>query len=85
VRNREFAAVLGRVLHRPAFLPVPLAAPALILGREAARALLFDSQRVLPTRPAESGYRFRHPSLEGALRHLLEVPGRGGDVSSPFP
>lgn len=78
VQNRVFAATLGRVLVRPAVIPVPRFAPAILLGREAAHALLYSSQRVLPVRALTSGYRFRHQTLEAALRHLL---GRGRAVA----
>ena len=70
VRNRDFAATLGRVLRRPALVPVPAAALRLLFGDMADTALL-ASQRVLPARLIQSGYEFRYPSLEGALRHVL--------------
>lgn len=71
VRNRDFVATLARVLGRPAFVPVPHAGPALLLGRERADNLLFTGQRVQPAVLLASGYRFRFPALDGALRHLL--------------
>ncbi len=74
VTNAEFTATLGRVLHRPAIAPLPAFAARLALG-EMAEALLLSSARVVPRRLEESGYRFRHPELEGALRALL---GRSG-------
>ncbi|MCI0371907.1 MAG: DUF1731 domain-containing protein, partial [candidate division NC10 bacterium] len=70
VRGREFAATLGRVLRRPALLPAPAAGLRLLFGEMADVALL-ASQRVIPARLLESGYGFRFPALEGALRHLL--------------
>ncbi len=70
VRSRDFAATLGRVLHRPALVPVPAQGLRLLFGEMADTALL-ASQRVLPTRLTESGYDFRYPALEGALRHVL--------------
>jgi uncharacterized protein len=70
VRSREFAAVLGRVLRRPALLPVPGAALHLLFGEMADVALL-GSQRVHPAKLIESGYGFRYPGLETALRHVL--------------
>ncbi len=73
VTNAEFTATLARVLRRPAVLHVPAFAPRLVLG-EAADELLFVSQRALPARLQASGYRFRFPELEPALRHTL---GRG--------
>jgi len=74
VTNRDFSRVFGRVLHRPAILPMPAFAARLVFG-EMADALLLSSQRVEPARLLASGYRFLHPDLEPALRHLL---GRAG-------
>jgi uncharacterized protein len=34
--------------------------------------LLLASARVEPAKLEETGYEYRHPELEGALRHLLE-------------
>lgn len=71
VRNRDYTKALGRALHRPTLVPVPRFAPALLLGRELARALLGDSQRIEPQRLLASGYSFRHPELDGALRAMF--------------
>lgn len=70
VENREFARVLGSVLRRPALFPAPAVALRLMLG-EMADALLLTSTRVQPSRLQRSGYSFRHPQLESALRYLL--------------
>jgi uncharacterized protein (TIGR01777 family) len=69
----EFVRTLGRVLRRPAVLPVPPVALRLVFGREAA-AMMGSGQRVLPARLIASGYRFRFGELEPALRHLLAAP-----------
>lgn len=71
VTNAEFTKVLGRVLKRPAFLPIPSFGPKAVLGSELADALLFTGQKVLPTVLEASGYRFTHPTLESALRAML--------------
>ena len=71
VTNAEFASTLARVVKRPAFLPIPPFAPKAILGGELADALLFTGQRVLPAALNASGYQFVHPTLEVALRALL--------------
>jgi NAD dependent epimerase/dehydratase family enzyme len=73
VTGRAFATVLGNVLDRPALLPVPALALRLAFGEMADVALL-SSIRVLPARLQESGYRFRYPDLESALRYLLGRP-----------
>jgi uncharacterized protein (TIGR01777 family) len=70
VTNAEFTRVLGRVLGRPTVMTMPAFAARLAFG-EMADHLLLAGQRVLPRRLAGSGYAFRHPELEGALRHVL--------------
>lgn len=70
VTNREFAKTLGRVLRRPAIVPLPAFAARLAFG-EMADALLLSSQRVEPSRLVASGYRFRFQELGVALRHEL--------------
>lgn len=70
VTNRDFAAALGRVLGRPAVVPVPALALKLLFGEMAETALL-AGQRLSPARLVASGYTFRHPTLEPALRHVL--------------
>src|SRR5579875_839965 len=78
-RGADYAAALGRVLRRPAVLPVPAAAPRLLLGAEGARELALASQRVRPAVLTAAGHRFRHPELAGALAHVL---GRAPDQSA---
>lgn len=66
----ELARTLGRVLHRPAVLPVPPVALRLLFG-EMADAMLLASQRCLPEALTAAGYRFQSPDLAGALRDQL--------------
>ena len=68
-RQRDFAKTLGRVLHRPAFLPVPAFALRLILGGFSTE--LLSSERVLPRAAESYGFEFRQPSLEPALREIF--------------
>ena len=74
VTNSEFAATLGKVLHRPAVLPIPSFGPKMLLGGELVEALLLGGQRVSPTALQRSGYEFHHETLEEALRDLLRRP-----------
>jgi hypothetical protein len=74
VTNAVFTKTLGRVLGRPTIVPAPAFVLRLAFG-EMADAALLSSTRVRPARLESSGYRFRFPDLEGALRHLL---GRTG-------
>jgi uncharacterized protein (TIGR01777 family) len=73
VTNREFTNVLGRVLDRPTWFTKPAFLMRLALG-EMADELLLGSIRVLPRRLLATGYRFRYPNLEDALRYLLDRP-----------
>lgn len=70
VTNHDFTKTLGRVLRRPTIVPLPGFAARLIFG-EMADALLLASARVKPARLEESGYGFRHETLEAGLRHIL--------------
>jgi len=72
VTNAEFTKTLGRILRRPTILPMPAFAARLALG-EMADALLLASTRVAANRLIDSGYAFRHPTLDEALRHLLRA------------
>jgi hypothetical protein len=70
LRCSEFARTLGRVLHRPAVMPLPAFAARLALG-EMADSLLLASQRVRPHTLEEVGYQFRNPTLDDAIRKAL--------------
>lgn len=70
VINQEFTRTLGRLLGRFTLLPMPATAARLTFG-EIADEVLLASQRVRPARMLATGYCFRYPDLEGALRHLL--------------
>jgi NAD dependent epimerase/dehydratase family enzyme len=65
----EFCHTLGRVLHRPSWLPVPAGVLRQLLG-EAAEVLL-TGQRVIPHVAMNGGYPFRFPELTGAFRACL--------------
>lgn len=70
VAQREFAATLARVLHRPAFVPLPALAVRTMMG-EMGQRLLLDSQGVIPARLQAAQFPFVHPELEAALRWEL--------------
>ena len=76
IRNSDFAAVLGKVIGRPALFPAPSAALRIGLG-EMADALLLASTRVEPKVLMQTGYRFRFTDLADTLRFLLGYEKRG--------
>jgi uncharacterized protein (TIGR01777 family) len=73
VTNREFSKALGRVLGRPAVMPVPKPVLRIRLGGELAEAAL-AGQRVVPRRALDLGYEFRFTDVEAALRDALADP-----------
>lgn len=66
--NKSFGQVLGKVLHRPAYLPVPAFFLKLIFGEMS--TILLDGQRQIPERLLAQGYTFRYADAEAALREL---------------
>jgi len=70
VTNAEFSRAIGLALDRPSWLPAPAFALRVLLG-EMADELLLCSQRLVPARALELGYRFRFASLDAALADIL--------------
>jgi len=70
VRQAEFFKVLGKVMHRPSFVPTPSFALRLMAG-ELADALLLSGQREVPVRLQRLGYQFKYLELDGALKDLV--------------
>ena len=69
VTNRELTRTLGRVLHRPALLPVPTFVLRLRFGEAA--EVLTGSQRCLPEAAQRAGFQFQFAALDSALRDIL--------------
>jgi uncharacterized protein (TIGR01777 family) len=68
--NAEFSRAVGRVLRRPAFVPVPTFALRLALGEMS--IVVLEGQRTIPRRLLDLGFTFRFPEAEATLRDLLE-------------
>ncbi|WP_166363900.1 TIGR01777 family oxidoreductase [Pseudomonas akapageensis] len=68
VRNIEFAQCLGKVMHRPAIMPMP----ALLLraGLGELSGLLLGGQRARPARLLAAGFTFRFTDVQSALDEL---------------
>lgn len=73
VRNKELGGAIGKVLHRPAFLPAPGFMIKLILGEFG--SVLLKGQRVVPSRLLEAGFRFQYPEIEDAIRSIVSGSG----------
>ena len=68
--SKDFFSLLGKVLRRPSWLPVPGFALRLLLG-EMAKELILSGQRAMPKRLLDSGYEFLYPHAESALGQIL--------------
>lgn len=64
--QREFARMLGRVIHRPAFLPMPALLLRLVLGEMS--SLLLEGQNAQPAVLQSHGFSFAYPELKDALQ-----------------
>jgi len=73
VTNRTFTKILGKILARPTFLPMPAWLARIIFG-EAADELLLSNLQVSPQKLINSGYQFCMPDLEKTLRGFLKSP-----------
>jgi uncharacterized protein (TIGR01777 family) len=69
VTNADFTKALGRALGRPAVVPVPGVALKLMFGEMA--EILTMSDRMVPMRLLDEGFRFRYPDLAAALAAMF--------------
>lgn len=70
VQQKKFADILGFVLKRPSFMPAPAFALKLALGEFSTE--LLASKRTSAEKAISSGYEFKYPDLEKALREVLD-------------
>ncbi len=76
VTSRELAEALGRVLRRPSRMPAPTFMLRTLMGEVASTMLA--SQRVVPRRLLEEGFRFRFARIDEALRDLVQTTDQKG-------
>ena len=72
--SKDFFRILGKVMRRPSWLPVPGFVLLVALG-EMAKELILYGQRAMPKRLLESGFEFVYPEAESALNEILN-PGK---------
>jgi uncharacterized protein (TIGR01777 family) len=71
VTNRQLARTLGRRLGRPSFFPAPAPLMRLVLGEFS--EVLLGSQRTLPQRLQDHGFVFRYPTIDTALKAIIDA------------
>jgi uncharacterized protein (TIGR01777 family) len=76
VTNNQYTKALGRVMRRPSLIPVPAFALKTAFGEVA--SLVLDGRPVSPQKLLKLGFEFRFPTLEPALRDLLEPDSSDG-------
>ena len=81
VTMKTFCEVLGKVLHRPSWLPVPRLALNILLGELG--TILTTGQRVIPAKAMAEGYTFHYPTLETALRAVITRQKVTGPLGTP--
>ncbi|MFN6464134.1 MAG: TIGR01777 family oxidoreductase [Nostoc sp. DedVER02] len=69
VRMADLSQTLGQVMNRPSWLPVPGFAIEALLGDGA--IVVLEGQQVLPKRTVETGFEYKYPNLQSALRQIL--------------
>lgn len=69
VTNAEFSKTLGKVLNRPAFIPIPAFVLKILLGEMA--DLLIGGQRVIPAKLEQTEFKFNFNTLAEALNDVL--------------
>lgn len=70
VTQRDFARTFGHAVGKPAMLPMPPFALRLMYGERA--DLFLDGHRVMPRQALDSGFEFKYPIIEAALRDLVD-------------
>jgi len=69
VTNYVFTKALGKVLHRPTFLPLPVYVLKLLFGEGS--TVLTGSKEVYPKALLDAGFEFHYPEINASLEHLL--------------
>ena len=69
--NKGLIKSICKVLRRPCLFPVPALILILLFGKQMAKETIFVSTSVSNKKLIDSGYKFKFPELEGALRHML--------------
>jgi hypothetical protein len=70
VTMKEFCHILGSVMNRPSWLPVPNIALETLLGDGA--IVVLEGQQVIPQRTLNQGFTYQYADLKSALGNILK-------------
>jgi len=69
ITNQEFSTALAHALNRPAILRIPSFGIKKLFGESA--YLVLEGQKVIPKRTLESGFEFKYPTINNALKEIV--------------
>jgi uncharacterized protein len=69
--NEEFTSAMGSTMNRPTILPLPAFAVSALFG-EMGEEMLLGGVRATPSKLTASGFKFKHPTIQEALKSALE-------------
>ena len=67
----ELAREIGRAMRRPAIFPVPAFLLRLVLWGQA--DIVLHGRVAIPEKALAAGYRFQYPTVESAMRNVIET------------
>jgi uncharacterized protein len=70
VTNKTFAAIIGKVLNKPSFIPVPSFVLKLMFGEAA--VVITTGIKISAQKITDLGYTFQYPKLQQALESILK-------------
>ena len=73
VTNRDFTVTLGKILRRPAILPVPVWVLKNLFGEMS--QIIIASQKVSSVLVKKLNYKFIYPKIRGALKNIVDQTG----------
>ncbi|KAA3615961.1 MAG: TIGR01777 family protein [Calditrichaeota bacterium] len=68
VTNSQLTHAIAKAFHRPALFPVPAFILKILLGQQS--TLVLEGQQVIPKNLLESGFKFKHGTIDSALADL---------------
>lgn len=70
VTNQEFTKSIGKAIKRPTIFPVPEFMVKAIFG-EMGKELFLVSERAIPKKLSEEGFKFNYPEIDAALNEMI--------------
>jgi uncharacterized protein (TIGR01777 family) len=71
VTNAVYTKALGKALHRPTLIPIPLFPLKAFYGPELVKEMLLAGARVMPNKLLADGFTFTHTTIKACLSDVL--------------